>query len=103
MARHTQEQLPSPPFVEANAEQSTAMEARRERQEVRVRHAAADWTETENDDEDSDEEQNGEREGRMGSYDGSDNGHSHNGSEDGDEATPLLPIFSTAPLGIRPS
>jgi hypothetical protein len=90
MVQRAQEIRPSS-AGEANAEPSSAMGAERERGEARVRHAAADWTETDNDDEDSDNEQNGE-----------DNEHGDGSSEDGNETTPLLPVFSTAYLGIHP-
>lgn len=67
-----------------------------------VRHAAADWTETENDNDDSEDDQS---QGHGHGYhdgdrdEGDHDQHEEHDDEDGDEATPLLPIFSAAHLG----
>jgi hypothetical protein len=88
--------LPSPP----NAAQSGTSNSRREASGVR--HAAADWTETENDDEDSEDDEFHAREEHDGHDGEGDNLHDDEGDdEDGDEATPLLPIFSAAHLGME--
>jgi len=76
-------------------DQSSPVAARNQRQEVR--HATADFTETDVDDENTedeeedegDEEDIGNDEDAMGSVD----------DEDGEEDSPLLPIFSAAHLG----
>lgn len=69
-----------------------------------TRHAAADWTETENDDEETEDENwhdngRGDREqaGREGE------GLEDEDHEDGDETSLLLPIFSAAHLGSYPT
>ncbi|KAF4634073.1 hypothetical protein G7Y89_g4042 [Cudoniella acicularis] len=75
------------------------------RQERQVRHATADWTETEaedentededdDDDDDDDDNEEADEEGEEG-----DDGE---GDEDGGSDTPLLPIFSAAHLGNYP-
>ena len=70
---------------------------------METRHAAADWTETDNDDDETEDENwhNNER--------GGDEQAGHEGQrqeygdhEDGEETSPLLPIFSAAHLGWQP-
>ncbi|KAH8651640.1 hypothetical protein BGZ60DRAFT_189390 [Tricladium varicosporioides] len=88
--QHLQEHSPfSSPYPGPDTESPSY--ARQERQ---VRHATADWTETEAEDEiTEDEEDVGEEEDIEGA------GES---DEDGDEETPLLPIFSAAHLDALP-
>lgn len=75
------------------AQRSSAMLRRPETTED-VRHAQADWTETEGEDDDSEEDNPGEDHGEaQEEEDEEDEG------EDGASATPLLPIFSAAHLG----
>ncbi len=84
------------------AEQSAPAKHGRERAEAR--YAAADWTETDDNDEETEEE-----ESNAGGMEDEQAGHDHlsgreDEHEDGDERTPLLPIFSAAYLGtILPS
>jgi hypothetical protein len=81
-------------------DQSSPIVARRERQ---IRHATADWTETEadddvtEDDEDEDHRNHGEEEPEEEDEDAQEN-DAEDGGEDGED-TPLLPIFSAAHLG----
>lgn len=70
--------------------------ARRERQ---IRHATADWTETEGED-DLSEEENDEDDVGDDEADEQDEEEEEDEDEDGEEDTPLLPIFSAAHLGI---
>lgn len=65
------------------------------RQERQVRHATADWTETEAEDDITEDE-----EGDVGQEE--DIEGEEESDEDGDEDTPLLPIFSAAHLGKYP-
>ncbi|KAG9233348.1 integral membrane channel protein [Amylocarpus encephaloides] len=69
--------------------------ARRERQ---IRHATADWTETEADDDEEENTEEGEEEDNGLHEDQDDEGE----DGDGDESTPLLPIFSAAHLDSLP-
>jgi hypothetical protein len=91
--RRVQEQFSSPA---THGEQSAPAKYGRERAEVR--YAAADWTETDENDEETEEEgSNGgleEEQVEQHHLGGEDDDH-----EDGDEETPLLPIFSAAHLG----
>jgi hypothetical protein len=83
--RRVSEQFTSPaPY----GEQSTHAKHGRERAEAR--YAAADWTETDDNDEETEEEEQAGHD-RLTRQD--------NEHEDDDEATPLLPIFSAAHLG----
>jgi hypothetical protein len=92
--RRVPEQFTSPaPY----GEQSTHAKHGRERAEAR--YAAADWTETDDNDEETEEEDHNE-----GRPEEEQAGHDRltpqdDEHEDGDEATPLLPIFSAAHLG----
>ncbi|TVY85115.1 Calcium channel, partial [Lachnellula suecica] len=75
---------------------SSPLAARHERQ---VRHATADWTETEADDDNSEDQDDAE------DIDGEDEAGDEDedeDDEDGDEDTPLLPIFSAAHLDALP-
>lgn len=73
--------------------------AKHGRERAEARYAAADWTETDdNDDETEEEDSNGS------GLEEEQAGHDHLGGEDddhedGDEGTPLLPIFSATHLG----
>jgi hypothetical protein len=70
---------------------------------METRHAAADWTETENDDEETEDEnwQNNERrDSEQAGHEGE--GPEYGDHEDGEETSPLLPIFSAAHLGWWP-
>lgn len=70
---------------------------------METRHAAADWTETENDDEETEDEnlQNNERgDDEQVGHEGE--GPEYEDHEDGRETSPLLPIFSAAHLGWWP-
>jgi hypothetical protein len=85
---------PSPfssPYPEPDRSSPTV--ARRERQ---IRHATADWTETEAEDENTEDDQDEEE--VIGDEDAHGNG-AEDGDEDGGDDTPLLPIFSAAHLG----
>lgn len=62
-----------------------------------MRHATADWTETEDNDENTEDEEEGD--GDEDEEDEEEN--EEDGDEDGDEDTPLLPIFSAAHLGKK--
>ena len=66
----------------------------RDRDQQPVRHAAADWTETENDDDDTEEEDD------HGEHEADDDNEQESADEDAADATPLLPIFSAAHLGM---
>lgn len=97
--QRVQEHSPfSSPFPEPDL--SSPLIARRDRQ---VRHATADWTETEADDDDSDDDEDGHP-GRLIDDDvveaDEEEDDGHEGNEDGDDESPLLPIFSAAHLGI---
>lgn len=79
------------------AEQSTPAKYGRERAETR--HAAADWTETDDVDEETEEEGPNRIIGEEEQV-----GHDHQedvdgDNEDGPEGVPLLPIFSAVHLG----
>lgn len=66
------------------------------RQERQIRHATADWTETEEGDDNTEDDEDGQdadEDDEAGDPDDADE------DEDGDEDTPLLPIFSAAHLG----
>jgi hypothetical protein len=86
------------PFSSVYPDDSSPIVARQERQ---VRHATADWTETEADDDNSEEDDNAE--GEDVDEDEDDEAGDQEDDEDGEENTPLLPIFSAAHLGqLRP-
>jgi len=85
--------------------QSSSPEIRREPPEIR--HAAADWTETEDDDDDDTggedpDQDDGEDMEDEGPDNDDDEANGDHGDEDGGSATPLLPIFSAVHLGISP-
>jgi len=83
------------PFSSVYPDDSSPILARQERQ---VRHATADWTETEADDDISEEEL--EDNGEDVDEDDEAADQEEEGDEDGEEEdTPLLPIFSAAHLG----
>jgi len=65
------------------------------RQERQIRHATADWTETEEGDDNTEDDEDGQDDGEDEAGDPEDADE----DEDGDEDTPLLPIFSAAHLG----
>ncbi|EHL00225.1 hypothetical protein M7I_3856 [Glarea lozoyensis 74030] len=79
-------------------DQSSPIVARRERQ---IRHATADWTETEAEDditEDEEDEDNANNvTEEVDEEDAQDDGDEDGGEDE--EDTPLLPIFSAAHLG----
>jgi hypothetical protein len=92
--RRVPEQFTSPA---PDGEQSAPAKHGRERAEARF--AAADWTETDDNDEET-EEENSIRSGLEEEQARHDRLGGENGDhEDGDEGTPLLPIFSAAHLG----
>lgn len=82
----------SSPYPEPSLSSPTV--ARRDRQ---VRHATADWTETEADDDELTEDERDEQDG--GEDEDEEEEDEDDDDEDGDEDTPLLPIFSAAHLG----
>ena len=95
---------PSSPYGEPSSQANRGEDTAR-RESPEIRHAAADWTETENDNEDSEDDyegQEGEEDHDEGNEETNDDDEQHNRNEDdedGDDATPLLPIFSAAHLG----
>ena len=89
----------SSPYPEPD--RSSPSVARRERQ---IRHATADWTETEAEDEVTEDEGGGNAdhvEDEVNGEDGDEEDGEEDEGEDGGEDTPLLPIFSAAHLGTQ--
>jgi hypothetical protein len=82
------------PFSSRYDNQSSPIAQRQQR--LGVRHATADFTETELDDENTEEEDDDEDVGEQERDEEDDDGEE---DEDGHDDTPLLPIFSAAHLG----
>lgn len=79
------------------AEQSTPVKHGRERTEAR--YAAADWTETDEGDEETEEDDYNRNAMEQERAEHDHQAEVDDDCEDGNEATPLLPIFSAAHLG----
>ncbi|RDL30325.1 Uncharacterized protein BP5553_10203 [Venustampulla echinocandica] len=86
----------SSPYPEPDL--SSPLIARRDRQ---VRHATADWTETEADDDDTDDDEEGDP-SHVVDDEAEEDEDGEDGNEDGDDESPLLPIFSAAHLDALP-
>ena len=101
--KHRQRVEEHSPFSSVYPVDSSPIVARQERQ---VRHATADWTETEAEDDNSEGDDDGEDIDEDGvdreagdEEEGEEEEEDQDEDEDGEEDTPLLPIFSAAHLG----
>ncbi|TVY27282.1 Calcium channel, partial [Lachnellula hyalina] len=103
--KHRQHVEEHSPFSSIYPVDSSPIVARQERQ---VRHATADWTETEAEDDNSEGDDDGEDidedgvDREAGDEEEGEEEEDQDEDEDGEEDTPLLPIFSAAHLDALP-